>query len=152
MRVNQNVARLFLIPTILVAISIILFAVASILSSKFTVSPNAPITASPNLLHPNQEGAVSPDVNTTSSASVAAPVNAPSPEQATPPDPQALNLLLATEISSATPKGNGYVVKTTFGSVWFLSQQEVESLPMSMKLRIDYGKYGAGANGATHGN
>ncbi|MGA7955147.1 MAG: hypothetical protein WCA07_16670 [Gloeobacterales cyanobacterium] len=143
MRVKQNVAQLFLIPTILVAISIILFAVASILSSKFTVSPNAPITASPNLVHPNQEGAVSPEANTTSSASVAAL----SPEQATPPDPQALNLLLAPEISSATPKGNGYVVKTTFGSVWFLSQQEVESLPMSMKLRIDYGKYGAGAHG-----
>jgi hypothetical protein len=39
------------------------------------------------------------------------------------------------------------VVTTTFGANWFLSQQEVESFPMSMKLRIDYGKYGAGAHG-----
>ena len=147
MRVKQNAARLFLMPVILVAISAVLFAVANSLSSKSSEGSNAPITASPNLLLPNPTGVVSPEASTTSSVSVAAPVTSPSAEQATPPDPQALNLLLATEISSAIPKGNGYVVKTTFGTLWFLSEQEVESLPMSMKLRIDYGKYGAGAHG-----
>ena len=147
MRVKKNAAQLFLMPVILVGISVVLFAVANSLSSKSSDGSNAPIAASPNLLPPNLEGAVSPEATTTSSVSVAAPVTSPSADQATPPDPQALNLLLATEIISATPKGNGYVVKTTFGTVWFLSQQEVESLPMSMKLRIDYGKYGAGAHG-----
>jgi hypothetical protein len=146
MRAKQNAAQLFLMPAVLVAISAVLFTVVSNLSSKSSDSANTPSTASPNSSLTNL-AAVSPEANAASAVAVAAPITLPSSEQATPPDPQALNLLLATEISSATPKGNGYVVKTTFGAVWFLSQQEVESLPMSMKLRIDYGKYGAGAHG-----
>lgn len=146
MRAKQNTAQLLLMPAVLVAISVVLFAVASNLSSKSSDSANTPSTVSQNSSLTNPT-AVSPAVNPTSAVTVAAPITPPASEQATPPDPQALNLLLAAEISSATPKGNGYVVKTTFGSVWFLSQQEVESLPMSMKLRIDYEKYGAGAHG-----
>jgi hypothetical protein len=146
MRAKTNNAQLFLMPAVLVAISVVLFAVASNLSSKSSDSANTPSTASPNSSLTNLT-AVTAEANAASAVTVAAPITLPSSEQATPPDPQALNLLLATEISSATPKGNGYVVKTTFGAVWFLSQQEVESLPMSMKLRIDYGKYGAGAHG-----
>jgi hypothetical protein len=146
MRAKQNTAQLLLMPAVLVAISIVLFAVASTLSSKSPDSANTPSTVSQNSSLTNPT-AVSPAVNPTSAVTVAAPITPPASEQATPPDPQALNLLLATEISSATPKGNGYVVKTTFGSVWFLSQEAVESLPMSMKLRIDYEKYGAGAHG-----
>jgi hypothetical protein len=146
MRVKQNTAQLLLMPALLIAIAVILFAVASSLSGKSTDGSNAPIAASSNLSLPNQTSAVSPEANAPSSTIIAASITPPSPEQASSPDPQALNLLLATEISSATPKGDGYVVKTTFGAVWFLSQQEVESLPMSMKLRIDYGKYGAGAH------
>jgi hypothetical protein len=146
MRAKQNTAQLLLMPAALVAISIVLFAVASTLSSKSPDSANTPSTVSQNSSLTNPT-AVSPAVNPTSAVTVVAPITPPASEQATPPDPQALNLLLATEISSATPKGNGYVVKTTFGSVWFLSQEAVESLPMSMKLRIDYEKYGAGAHG-----
>jgi hypothetical protein len=144
MRAKQNTAQLLLMPAVLVAISVVLFAVASNLSIKSSDSANSTVSPNSSLTNPT---AVSPTVNPTSAVTVAAPITPPAAEQATPPDPQALNLLLATEISSATPKGNGYVVKTTFGAVWFLSQEAVESLPMSMKLRIDYEKYGAGAHG-----
>jgi hypothetical protein len=144
MRAKTNNAQLFIMPAILVGISLVLFAVASNLSSKSSDSSNAPITASPNS-PPTHLPAVSPEAPAIPSG-LAAPVALPPSDQATTPNPQALNLLLATEIDSATPKGNGYVVKTTFGAVWLLSQQEVELLPMSMKLRIDYGKYGAGSH------
>ena len=146
MRAKINTAQLFIMPAVLVAISVVLFVIASNLSSKSSDITNTSSTASPNSSLTNL-AAVSPEVNAASAVTIAAPIVLPSSEQASSPDPQALNLLLATEISSATPKEDGYVLKTTFGAVWFLSQQEVESLPMSMKLRIDYGKYGAGVHG-----
>lgn len=144
MRAKTNNVQLFLMPAILVAISVVLFSIASNLSNKSSDSANVPIAASRNLALPTLP-AVSPDA--TPSVTVAAPVALPPSEQATTPNPQALNLLLATEIDSATLKGDGYVVKTTFGSHWLLSKQQVEALPQSMKIRIDYEKYGAGAHG-----
>jgi len=78
---------------------------------------------------------------------VAAPVNtAPQPPLvATVPDPEGLSNLLPEEIVDVTPVTQGYEVRTTFGAKWLLSRSDVEQLPHGMQLRIDYGRYGTGA-------
>jgi hypothetical protein len=156
MRRQKNEMQTLLIPGAIVSVAVFLFLLTSANSNQPSSSPvnqektntvsgqtSLPVGTSPNTAPVN-----------TSTSQPSPPVSvAPIPSaQPTTPQPKALELLLPSEITSATPQGNGYVVTTSFGANWFLSQQEVESFPMSMKLRIDYGKYGAGANGATHGN
>jgi hypothetical protein len=140
MKGKQNNSQLFLMPGALVGIAAILFLVANSLSPASPDMLSAPTSAA----YPKLTTAES---RTSPVSSVPEPIALSASEQPTPPDPQALNLLLASEINSSTPKGDGYVVTTTFGANWLLSQQQVEELPKSMQIRIDYGKYGAGAHG-----
>jgi hypothetical protein len=150
MRRQKNDMQTLLIPGAIVSVAVFLFLLTSANSSQpssstviqektDTVSGQ---TTSSTVTPPNTDR-VSTSTAQPSPVSVA-PIL---PAQPTTPNPKALELLIPSEIGSATPQGNGYVVTTTFGANWFMSQQEVESLPMSMKLRIDYGKYGAGAHG-----
>jgi hypothetical protein len=140
MKGKQNNSQLFLMPGALVGIAAILFLVAHSLSpdSPDLMSVPAPAAYPKLTTAESMTSQVSPAPE---------PVIPSASEQPTPPDPRALGLLLASEINSSTPKGDGYVVTTTFGANWFLSQQQVEELPKSMQIRIDYGKYGAGAHG-----
>jgi hypothetical protein len=138
MKGKQSNSQLFFMPAALLGIAAILFLVAH------SLSPNSSETMSVST------SAAYPKLTTTESMTsqvtpAPEPVVLSALEQPTPPDPQALNLLLASEINSSTPKGDGYVVTTTFGANWLLSQQQVEELPKSMQIRIDYSRYGAGA-------
>ncbi|MGA7955141.1 MAG: hypothetical protein WCA07_16640 [Gloeobacterales cyanobacterium] len=155
MRRQKNEMQTLLIPGAIVSVAVFLFLLTSANSNQPSNSPviqektntvsgqtTSPVGTSPNAA----------PVNTSTSQNNPVSVAPIPPAQPTTPQPKALELLLPSEITSATPQGDGYVVTTSFGANWFLSQQEVESFPMSMKLRIDYGKYGAGANGAAHGN
>jgi hypothetical protein len=148
MRHQKNDMQILLIPGAIVSVAVFIFLLTSANSNQPSSSTviqektdtvrdltSSPVGASPNIARVN---------TSTVQPSPVAPIP---PTQPTTPQPKALELLLPSEIASATPQGNGYVVTTTFGANWFLSQQEVESFPMSMKLRIDYGKYGAGAHG-----
>jgi hypothetical protein len=144
MRRQKNDMQILLIPGAIVAVAIFLFLLISANSNQPSSSEGTAPINSPAVTTPvSPTPAVVPQ-------SEAAPVAAPA--EPTAPDPKALKLLIPSEIASAHPKDNGYVVTTTFGVTWFFSQQDVESLPMSMKLRIDYGKYGAGSHGAESGN
>ena len=150
MRHQKNDMQILLIPGAIVSVAVFIFLLTSANSNQPSSSTviqektdtvrgltSSPVGASPNIARVNTSTAQPSPV-------LVAPIP---PTQPTTPQPKALELLLPSEIASATPQGNGYVVTTTFGANWFLSQQEVESFPMSMKLRIDYGKYGAGAHG-----
>ena len=141
MRRQKNDMQILLIPGAIVSVAVFLFLLTS-------ANSNQPLSST--VIQENTDtvrGQTTARVNT-STAQPSPVLVAPTPSaQPTTPQPKALALLLPSEIASATPQDNGYVVATTFGANWFLSQQEVESFPMSMKLRIDYGKYGAGAHG-----
>ena len=150
MRHQKNDMQILLIPGAIVSVAVFLFLLTSANSSQPSNSAGtdpissqavtSPASPTPPVV-PQRDAAPLPVATPAASAQ---PIPSAQP---TTPQPKALALLLPTEITSATPQGNGYVVATTFGANWFLSQQEVESFPMSMKLRIDYGKYGAGAHG-----
>jgi hypothetical protein len=144
MRRQKNDMQILLIPGAIVTVAVFLFLLISANSSQPSSSARIDTISSQSVTSPVSP--TPPVVPQSDAASL--PIAAPTaPAQPTAPAPEALRLLLPSEIASATPQGNGYVVTTTFGANWFMSQQEVESLPMSMKLRIDYGKYGAGAHG-----
>jgi hypothetical protein len=49
------------------------------------------------------------------------------------------------DITSSTPDGDGYLVLTSFGAKWHIPKEQVEQLPHSLQIRIDYNKYGTGA-------
>jgi hypothetical protein len=150
MRRQKNDMQPLLIPGAIVSVAVFLFLLTSANSSQpssSTVIQERTNTVSDQTTSP---AGTSPNTDRVSTSTAQpSPVSlAPiPPAQPTTPNPKALELLIPSEIGSSTPQGNGYVVTTTFGANWFMSQQEVESLPMSMKLRIDYGKYGAGAHG-----
>lgn len=160
MRIKKNNTQLFLISGAIVSVAVFLFLLLSVSSSKSVNESSSEIPVPPPLALDKSgasvQTATSPNVpsspgtpSTVAPSSVTPKVIPPTPEttQPTPPDPKALGMLLPSEINSATPQGNGYVVTTSFGANWFISQQDVEKLPESMKIRIDYGKYGAGAHG-----
>lgn len=69
----------------------------------------------------------------------------PPPLVAITPDPEGLSNLLPEEIVDVTSVPQGYEVRTTFGAKWLLSRSDVEQLPHGMQLRIDYSRYGTGA-------
>jgi hypothetical protein len=145
MKEKQNNSQLFLVPGVLVGIAVILFVVVRSLSPNARDIISAPAAAVYPGLTPVES--MTPQVSSAPEMVIPKPVDLSASEQAIPPNPRALSLLIASEINSATPKENGYVVTTTFGANWFLSQQQVEALPKSMQIRIDYSKYGAGAHG-----
>ena len=155
MRVKKNNTQPFLISGAIVSVAIFLFLLVSVSTSKPTnVSSSSTLITPPLAL--DKSGATSANAisspgtsETTAPSAVTPGAISPAPEttQPTPPDPKALGMLLPSEINTVAPQGNGYVVTTSFGANWFISQQEVEQLPESMKIRIDYGKYGAGAHG-----
>ncbi len=151
MRRPKNDMQILLIPGAIVAVSVFLFLLISANSGQPSSSAGTDATSSQATTSPvNPAPPVVPqsDAAPLPVTAPAAPVQATQP---TAPAPEALKLLLPSEIASAKPKDNGYVVTTTFGAVWFFSPQDVETLPMSMRLRIDYGKYGAGSHGAERG-
>jgi hypothetical protein len=150
MRRQKNDMKVLLIPGAIVSVAVFLFLLIS-------ANSNQPLGSTVIVKKTNDVSSqTTPPVGTSPSTNrVSTATSQPNPvlvapipsAQPTTPKPKALELLLPSEIASATPQGNGYRVTTTFGANWLLSQQEVESFPMSMKLRIDYGKYGAGAHG-----
>ncbi len=155
MRVKKNNTQPFLISGAIVSVAVFLLLLVSVSTSKpANVSSNSTLVTPPLAL--DKSGTTSPnaisspgtsETTVPSAASPGIASLAPEITQPTPPDPKALGMLLPSEINSATPQGDGYVVTTSFGANWFISQQDVEQLPESMKIRIDYGKYGAGAHG-----
>jgi hypothetical protein len=160
MRIKKSNTQPFLISGAIVSVAVFLFLLVSVLSSKSANESSNAIPIPPPLALDKSGASIqtatspnaisSPGLSTTTAPSAASPGIIPPPPEATQPtrpDPKALGMLLPSEINSATPQGGGYVVTTSFGANWFISQQEVEQLPESMKIRIDYGKYGAGAHG-----
>ncbi len=150
MRRQKNDMKILLIPGAIVSVAVFLFLLTSANSNQPSSSTVVQKKTNDVSSQTSPPVVTSPSINRVSTATsqpssvLAVPTSSAQP---TIPKPKALELLLPGEIASATPQGNGYRVTTTFGANWLLSQQEVESFPMSMKLRIDYGKYGAGAHG-----
>jgi hypothetical protein len=153
MRRQKNDMQILLIPGAIVAVAVFLFLVISANSSQLSSSTGTNATSSQAATLPvNPAPPVVPQSEATPVTAPEAPVQPIQATQPTAPAPEALKLLLPSEIASAKPQDNGYLVTTTFGAIWLFSQQDVETLPMSMKLRIDYGKYGAGSHGAERGS
>jgi hypothetical protein len=57
------------------------------------------------------------------------------------PKPEELRKLLPEEIRGAVVKEGGYVLTTSFGAKWYVTEAQVEQMPYDQQILIDYGRY-----------
>ncbi len=57
------------------------------------------------------------------------------------PKPEELRKLLPEEIRGAIVKEGGYVLTTSFGAKWYVTEAQVEQMPYEQQILIDYGRY-----------
>lgn len=57
------------------------------------------------------------------------------------PRPEELSKLLPEEIRGAVAKEGGYVLTTSFGAKWYVTDAQVEQMPYEQQVLIDYRRY-----------
>ncbi len=57
------------------------------------------------------------------------------------PRPEELSKLLPEEIRGAAVKEGGYVLTTSFGAKWYITDAQVGQMPYDQQVLIDYGRY-----------
>jgi hypothetical protein len=57
------------------------------------------------------------------------------------PRPEELSKLLPEEIRGAVAKEGGYVLTTSFGAKWYVTDAQVEQMPYDQQVLIDYRRY-----------
>jgi hypothetical protein len=57
------------------------------------------------------------------------------------PKPEELSKLLPEEIRGAVAKEGGYVLTTSFGAKWYVTDAQVGQMPYDQQVLIDYGRY-----------
>ncbi len=57
------------------------------------------------------------------------------------PRPEELSKLLPEEIRGAVAKEGGYVLTTSFGAKWYVTDVQVGQMPYDQQVLIDYGRY-----------
>jgi hypothetical protein len=57
------------------------------------------------------------------------------------PKPEELSKLSSEEIRGAVARDGGYVLTTSFGAKWYVTDAQVGQMPYEQQVLIDYGKY-----------
>lgn len=60
------------------------------------------------------------------------------------PAPEILAQLLPEEISDVGREGDAFIVTTSFGAKWRISQAQVDDMPRSLQVRFIYSREGSG--------
>jgi hypothetical protein len=110
--------------------------------SSFTAPPKAQPTQPEAKLTAPQPESPRPD---TSQQRREEPSSAKTPLTTPPtyeePKPEELHKLLPEEIRGAVVKDGGYVLTTSFGAKWYVTDAQVEQMPYDQQILIDYGRY-----------
>jgi hypothetical protein len=57
------------------------------------------------------------------------------------PKSEELSKLLPEEIRGAVARDDGYLLTTSFGAKWYVTEAQVEQMPYEQQILIDYGRY-----------